>query len=441
MLNEVEPIMRITDIIRKKRDGFALSKEEIEFFINGCVNNEIADYQTSALLMAIYFNDMDERETVDLTMAMLNSGDKVDLSQIDGVKVDKHSTGGVGDKTTLVAAPIAAACGVKIAKMSGRGLGHTGGTVDKLESIPNLRTDINGKEFFDIVNRTGICVTGQSGNLCPADKILYGLRDVTQTVDKICLIASSIMSKKLACGSDRILLDVKTGSGAFMKDFNDAKRLAELMVKIGNSSGKKTKALITDMDIPLGNAIGNSLEVIEAVDTLCGNGPEDLEQVCVELAANMIFLAEGADLENCRSRAVQAIENGSALEKLAQMVEAQGGDKNYVYDTKCFKRADFVRQVKSPADGYIVKLNAERCGTASVHLGAGREKKEDKIDFAAGIFLNRKTGDRVSKGETIATLYSEHKEYLDSAEKELLSSFSFGDAPPKAKPHILASVE
>ncbi len=433
--------MRITDIIRKKRDGFALSREEIEFFINGFVKGEIKDYQASALLMAIYFNDMDERETFDLTKAMLDSGDKVDLSKIDGVKVDKHSTGGVGDKTTLVSAPIAAACGVKIAKMSGRGLGHTGGTIDKLESIPNFRTDINGREFFDIVSKTGICITGQSGNLCPADKKLYALRDVTETVDKICLIASSIMSKKLACGSDKILLDVKTGSGAFMKDFDDAKRLAELMVKIGNSAGKKTKALITDMDIPLGNAIGNSLEVIEAVDTLCGKGPEDLEQVCIELAANMILLAQGADLEKCRQMARQAVKDGSALEKLAQTVEAQGGDRNYICDTKRFKKADFERQVKSPADGYVVKTDTEKIGVASVHLGAGRETKEDKIDFAAGIILKKKTGDSVSKGETIAVLYSEHEEYLEAAEKELLCAFTFGSTSPEKRPHILASVE
>ena len=433
--------MRITDIIRKKRDGYALTKEEIEFFVDGYVKGEIADYQASALLMAIYFNDLNDRETVDLTMAMLNSGDKVDLSGIEGIKVDKHSTGGVGDKTTLVVAPIAAACGVKIAKMSGRGLGHTGGTVDKLEAIPDLRTAIDGQEFFDIVNKTGICVVGQSGNLCPADKKLYALRDVTETVDKICLIASSIMSKKLASGSDRILLDVKTGSGAFMKTFDDAKKLAETMVKIGNNSGKKTKALITDMDIPLGNAIGNSLEVIEAVDTLTGSGPDDLTDVCVELAANMIYLAEGSDLEECKKRAKQSINDGSALEKLAQMVEAQGGDKNYIFNTKRFKTAEFSHEVKAPADGFIIKMNTERCGIASVYLGAGREKKEDSIDYAAGILLKKKTGDKVLKGDTIAVLYSEHDSYFEQAEKELLSAYTFGDDAPEKRPHILDSVE
>lgn len=433
--------MRITDIIRKKRDGFALSKEEIEYFINGYVSGEIADYQASALLMAIFFNDMNEQETVDLTMAMLNSGDTVDLSAIEGIKVDKHSTGGVGDKTTLVVAPIAAACGVKIAKMSGRGLGHTGGTVDKLESIPHLRTAIDGKEFFDIVNKTGICVVGQSGNLCPADKKLYALRDVTETVDKICLIASSIMSKKLASGSDRILLDVKTGSGAFMKSTDEARLLAETMVKIGNNAGKKTKALITDMDIPLGNAIGNSLEVIEAVDTLCGKGPEDLTAVCIELAANMIYLKEGSDLEECKIRAEKAVKDGSALKKLAQMVEAQGGDENYILDTKCFKSADFSYEVKSPADGYVIHMNTEKCGIASVYLGAGREKKEDSIDYAAGIILKKKTGDFVTKGEVLAVLYSEHEEYFARAEEELLSAYEFGSEKPELKPHILSSIE
>lgn len=433
--------MRITEIIRKKRDGFALSKEEIEFFINGYVDGSIPDYQISALLMAIYFNDMDDRETADLTLAMLNSGDKVDLSSINGVKVDKHSTGGVGDKTTLAVAPIAAACGVKIAKMSGRGLGHTGGTVDKLESIPGLRTAIDGKEFFDIVNKTGICVVGQSGNLCPADKKLYALRDVTETVDKIPLIASSIMSKKLASGSDKILLDVKVGSGAFMKTYADAEKLARAMVSIGNRAGKKTKALITDMDIPLGNSIGNSLEVIEAVNTLKGNGPEDFTEVCLELAANMIYLAGFGTLEECRQKAQNAVSDNSALEKLALMVEAQGGDKSYIYNTDKFKKANFERNVTAPKDGYIHSMNAELCGTASVHLGAGRERKDDKIDFAAGIILHKKTGQFICKGETLATMYAENAEYFDTAGVELLSAYEISDKKPVIKEHILGSVE
>ncbi len=433
--------MRITEIIRKKRDGLALSKEEIEFFINGYVDGSIPDYQISALLMAIYFNDMDERETADLTLAMLNSGDKVDLSAIKGVKVDKHSTGGVGDKTTLAVAPIAAACGVKIAKMSGRGLGHTGGTVDKLESVPGLRTAIDGKEFFDIVNKTGICVVGQSGNLCPADKKLYALRDVTETVDKIPLIASSIMSKKLASGSDKILLDVKVGSGAFMKTYADAEKLARAMVSIGNRAGKKTKALITDMDIPLGNSIGNSLEVIEAVNALKGNGPEDFTEVCLELAANMIYLAGFGTLGECRQKAEKAVSDGSALEKLAMMVEAQGGDKSYIYNTDKFKKANYERVITAPKDGYIHSMNAELCGTASVHLGAGREKKEDKIDFAAGIILHKKTGQFICKGERLATMYAENAEYFDTAGLELLSAYEISDEKPVIKEHILGSIE
>ncbi len=433
--------MRITEIIRKKRDGFALSKEEIEFFINGYVDGSIPDYQISALLMAIYFNDMDDRETADLTLAMLNSGDKVDLSAIKGVKVDKHSTGGVGDKTTLAVAPIAAACGVKIAKMSGRGLGHTGGTVDKLESVPGLRTAIDGKEFFDIVNKTGICVVGQSGNLCPADKKLYALRDVTETVDKIPLIASSIMSKKLASGSDKILLDVKVGSGAFMKTYADAEKLARAMVSIGNRAGNKTKALITDMDIPLGNSIGNSLEVIEAVNTLKGNGPEDFTEVCLELAANMIYLAGFGTLGECRQKAENAVSDGSALEKLALMVKAQGGDKSYIYNTDRFKKANYERVITAPKDGYIHSMNAELCGTASVHLGAGREKKEDKIDFAAGIILHKKTGQFICKGEALATMYAENAEYFDTAGVELLSAYEISDEESVIKEHILGSVE
>lgn len=433
--------MRITEIIRKKRDGFSLSKEEIEFFVNGYVDGSIPDYQISALLMAIFFNDMDDRETADLTLAMLNSGDTVDLSGINGVKVDKHSTGGVGDKTTLAVAPIAAACGVKIAKMSGRGLGHTGGTIDKLESVPNLRTAIDGKEFFDIVNKTGICIVGQSGNLCPADKKLYALRDVTETVDKIPLIASSIMSKKLASGSDKILLDVKVGSGAFMKTYADAEKLAKAMVSIGNRAGKKTKALITDMDIPLGNSIGNSLEVIEAVNTLKGSGPEDFTEVCLELSANMIYLAGFGTLEECRQKAENAVSDGSALEKLALMVEAQGGDKSYIYDTDKFKKADYERNITAPKDGYIHSMNAEMCGTASVHLGAGRERKEDKIDYAAGIILHKKTGQFVCKGEALATMYAENAEYFDTAGVELLSAYEISDEKPVIKEHILGSVE
>lgn len=433
--------MRITDIIRKKRDGFALSEEEICFFVNGYVNGEIPDYQIAALLMAIYFNDMNDDETVFLTKAMLNSGEKVDLSNIDGVKVDKHSTGGVGDKTTLICAPIAAACGVKIAKMSGRGLGHTGGTVDKLESIPGFNTSIDRERFFETVNKTGICVVGQSGNLCPADKKIYALRDVTETVDKICLIASSIMSKKLASGSDKILLDVKVGSGAFMKDLPSAEKLANTMVKIGNNAGKQTKALITNMDIPLGKAVGNNLEVIEAIETLNGNGPEDLTLVSVELAANMINLATGESIDICREKAQNAIKDKSALNKLADMVKYQGGDESFIYDTSLFKKATYSCDFVSRKDGYIVKTDAEKCGIACVYLGAGREKKEDKLDNTAGLIFHKKTGDKVSCGDVIATLYSCDDSLFDSAINELSNAFEIGDKKPKKQELILKIAE
>lgn len=433
--------MRITEIIRKKRDGYALSEEEINFFVNGYVSGEIPDYQISALLMAIYFNDMNDEETVFLTKAMLNSGEKVDLSKIDGVKVDKHSTGGVGDKTTLICAPIAAACGVKIAKMSGRGLGHTGGTVDKLESIPGFNTSIDRERFFDTVNKTGICVVGQSGNLCPADKKIYALRDVTETVDKICLIASSIMSKKLASGSDKILLDVKVGSGAFMKDLPSAEKLAETMVRIGDGEGKKTRALITNMDIPLGNAVGNALEVAEAVETLNGNGPEDLTLVSVELAAGMISLATGESVEICREKARKAIDDKSALKKLADMVKYQGGDERYIYDSSLFKKAKYSTDFCCRKDGYISRIDAEKCGIACVRLGAGREKKEDKIDYSAGLVFLKKTGDRVSSGEAVATLYSEDEKLFDAAVKELSEAFEISENKPKKQAFILKTVE
>lgn len=433
--------MRITEIIRKKRDGYALSEEEINFFVNGYVSGEIPDYQISALLMAIYFNDMNDEETIFLTKAMLNSGEKVDLSKIDGVKVDKHSTGGVGDKTTLICAPIAAACGVKIAKMSGRGLGHTGGTVDKLESIPGFNTSIDRERFFDTVNKTGICVVGQSGNLCPADKKIYALRDVTETVDKIRLIASSIMSKKLASGSDKILLDVKVGSGAFMKDLPSAEKLAETMVRIGDGAGKKTRALITNMDIPLGNAVGNALEVAEAVETLNGNGPEDLTLVSVELAAGMISLATGESVEICREKARKAIDDKSALKKLADMVKYQGGDERYIYDSSLFKKAKYSTDFCCRKDGYISRIDAEKCGIACVRLGAGREKKEDKIDYSAGLVFLKKTGDRVSSGEAVATLYSEDEKLFDAAVKELSEAFEISENKPKKQALILKTVE
>ncbi|MBQ8016217.1 MAG: thymidine phosphorylase, partial [Clostridia bacterium] len=339
--------MNFIDIIRKKRDGFSLSKEEIEYFALAAANGTVPDYQLSALLMAIYLRGLDERETLDLTEAMARSGDMADLSAVKGITADKHSTGGVGDKTTLIVAPIVASCGVKIAKMSGRGLGHTGGTVDKLESIPGFRTSFETDEFISIVNDCGICVSGQSGRLCPADKKLYGLRDVTATVDNMPLIASSIMSKKLAGGAQCIVLDVKCGSGAFMKDKESAKLLAEKMVEIGRGAGRRIAALITDMDVPLGHNIGNSLEVAEAVETLKGNGPEDLTEISVLLSAKLLELAGKGNSEDCRALAKSKIADGSALKKLAEMVELQGGDPEYIFNTSLFKKADFEYEIKA----------------------------------------------------------------------------------------------
>ncbi len=433
--------MRITDIIKKKRDGYSLTKDEIEYFVHGYVSDEIPDYQISALLMAIYFNDMSDTETLFLTNAMLNSGEKVDLSSIKGIKVDKHSTGGVGDKTTLICAPIAAACGVKIAKMSGRGLGHTGGTVDKLEAIPGFNTSIDRQHFFDTVNNIGICVVGQSGNLCPADKKIYALRDVTQTVDKISLIASSIMSKKLASGCDRILLDVKVGNGAFMKDEESAEKLAETMVKIGNNAGKKTKALITNMNSPLGNAVGNTLEVIEAIETLKGNGPNDLTEISVELAAEMIHLATEQTLPECRKAAVNSIKNGTALKKFADMVKYQGGNESYIYNTSLFDEATYSLEVKSDTDAFIEEINAEKCGNAAKLLGAGREHKDDAIDYSAGIVFKKKNGEKIKKDDVLAVLYSNNKNSLNSAAAEIKSAYKFTDCPTKPQKLILKTVE
>ena len=398
--------MRMYDLIMKKRNGEALTEQEIQYMIREYVAGEIPDYQMSAFLMAVYFKGMTEEETLAMTQAVAHSGEMVDLSGIAGVKVDKHSTGGVGDKTTMIIAPIVAACGVKVAKMSGRGLGHTGGTVDKLESIPGLHTSLSREDFFNVVNQTGLSVIGQSGNLAPADKKLYALRDVTATVDSIPLIAVSIMSKKLAAGNDCILLDVKTGSGAFMKSIDDSIALAKEMVAIGENAGRKTVALITDMDIPLGHNIGNSLEVIEAVETLKGNGPEDLTEVCVHLASNMLFLAGKGTLEECRSLVREVIANGEALKRLAAMVEAQGGDSSVIFDTDKFEKAAYQHEVLAKKSGYITFMDTESCGIASAMLGAGRETKDSQIDFAAGIILKKKVGDYVEAGEPICLLYT-----------------------------------
>ena len=434
--------MRMVDLIRKKRSGEVLDDAEIDFVVKGCTDSSIPDYQLSALMMAICFQGMTKEETVHLTLSMAASGDTVDLSGIEGITVDKHSTGGVGDKTSLVIVPVAAACGVKIAKMSGRGLGHTGGTVDKMESIPGMQTALDKDAFFAVVNRVGCAVIGQSGNLCPADKKLYALRDVTATVDSIPLIASSIMSKKIAAGSDRILLDVKTGSGAFMKTQEEAEALAREMVEIGAGAGRKTVALITDMDRPLGCAIGNALEIIEVCETLHGRGPKDLTAECVELAANMIYLGEKAeDMETARQMAKKAMCDGSAFEKLCAMVEAQGGDASYLRDTVKFALGKVQKTVLSPQSGYILRAHAEQIGSASVLLGAGRETKDSVIDFGAGILLHKNKGDCVKQGEPLATLYAASEEKCVQAEKALLAAFTFGKEKPEGHPLVLARIE
>ena len=428
-------------LIQKKRDGFALTKEEIEFFAFSAANETVPDYQLSAMLMAIFFNSLNEDETLWLTDAMSRSGDMADLSAIDGIKGDKHSTGGVGDKTTLIVAPVVASCGVKMAKMSGRGLGHTGGTVDKLESIPGFRTSLSTDEFTAVVNESGLCVAGQSGRLCPADKKLYGLRDVTATVDNMPLIASSIMSKKLAGGADCIVLDVKCGSGAFMKDIDSAGELAAKMVEIGRGAGKKIAALITDMDTPLGKNIGNSLEVIEAVETLKGNGPEDLTEICILLSAKLLELAGKGDFEECKALAKEKLADGSALGKLAEMVKLQGGDENYILDTDLFPKAEFSCDIIATESGYISSMNTEGIGSVCVALGAGRQRKEDAIDPSAGIILGKKTGDFVEKGDILATLYCSDEALFDAAEKQFRASLVFTSTKPEAKPLLLDIVE
>ena len=432
--------MRMYDLIMKKRNGEALSNAEINYMITEYVEGNIPDYQMSAFLMAVFFQGMTEEETLAMTQAVAHSGDMVDLSAIEGVKVDKHSTGGVGDKTSLVIAPIVAACGAKVAKMSGRGLGHTGGTVDKMESIPGMKTSLTQEEFFEVVNKTGLSIIGQSGNLAPADKKLYALRDVTATVDNIPLIAVSIMSKKLAAGNDSILLDVKTGSGAFMKTVEDSIALAEEMVRIGENAGRRTAALITNMDIPLGNNIGNSLEVIEAVNTLKGHGPVDFTEVCMNLAGNMLYLAGMGTIEECIEKAKTAVADGSALERLAAMVEAQGGDSSYILDTDKFEKAPFAYEVKAERAGYIVSMNTESCGIASSMLGAGRETKESEIDFTAGIIIQKKVGDYVEAGETMATMYTSKEELFAAAVKRYQEAVVIADEAPVKQPLIYARI-
>ncbi|MCA1039730.1 pyrimidine-nucleoside phosphorylase [Bacillus infantis] len=410
--------MRMVDLIEKKRDGKELSSEEIQFIIKGYTDGSIPDYQISALTMAIFFQGMTENERADLTMSMVESGDQIDLSKIEGIKVDKHSTGGVGDTTTLVLGPLVAAVGVPVAKMSGRGLGHTGGTIDKLEAVEGFHVEIENEEFIKLVNQNKIAVIGQSGNLTPADKKLYALRDVTATVDSIPLIASSIMSKKIAAGADAIVLDVKTGAGAFMKTLEDSRELAKAMVRIGNNVGRKTMAVISDMSQPLGFAIGNALEVKEAIDTLRGEGPEDLTELCLTLGSHMVVLAEKAETPaQARQMLEQAIKDGSALEAMKTFLSSQGGDASVVDDPSRLPQAKYVYELDAKEDGYVSEIVADAVGTAAMVLGAGRATKESEIDLAVGLMLRKKIGDTVSKGESLATIYSNFEDVEEVKER------------------------
>ena len=433
--------MRMYDVIRKKRDGLTLSDAEIKWFIDGYVKGEIPDYQMSALCMAIYFKGMTIEETTALTFAIRDSGDKLKFNNINGLRVDKHSTGGVGDKTSLVVTPIVATLGVKVAKMSGRGLGHTGGTVDKLEAIPGFRTDLPTEEFEQIVNRVGIAIVGQNATLAPADKLLYALRDVTATVDSLPLIVSSIMSKKLAADDDCVVLDVKTGSGSFMKTKEQSRELAEWMVAIGKAAGKRMRALITDMDRPLGYNIGNSLEVIEAIETLKGRGPQDLTELSVALASHMLVISDRGSYDECEKKVREVISNGEALMTFANMVEAQGGNKDWILNPEHFPAAPFSLEVKAPKSGYITGVNTEGYGVASLLLGAGRNTMADKIDFSAGIKLVKKTGDKVNTGDTLAILYTGDESRFDAAAKRFLDATFIGDNAPEYVPLIYDIVE
>ena len=433
--------MRMYDIILKKRANLPLTDEEIRFVIDGYVKGEIPDYQVSALLMTIVFNGMNARELGTLTLAMAQSGNMVDLSDIDGITVDKHSTGGVGDKTTLIIAPLVAACGGKVAKMSGRGLGHTGGTIDKMESIPNLKVSLEQDAFINQVNKIGLAVIGQSEGLAPADKKLYALRDVTGTVDSIPLIASSVMSKKLASGAQAILLDVKVGSGAFMKNIEDARALAKAMVDIGKENGRSVKAILTDMDRPLGLAIGNALEIREVIDTLKGHGPEDLTYECIIMAAHMLVLSHICDYETALSRVQEALDSGAALERLRMMIDAQDGDSRVIDDESLLAIGKFTYDVTAPQDGYITHMNTEQCGIASVMLGAGRTVKDGPIDYSAGIVMHKKTGDAVRMGERIATLYASDESLFTNAAQTYLAAITIGNTAPKVVDTILDVVE
>ena len=416
--------MRMVDIIEKKRDGNALTKEEIEFFIEGYTKGDIPDYQASSLAMAIFFQDMNEDERAALTMAIVNSGDVIDLSNIEGIKVDKHSTGGVGDTTTLVLAPLVASVGVPVAKMSGRGLGHTGGTIDKLESIEGFHVEISEDKFTQLVNEAKVAVIGQSGNLTPADKKLYGLRDVTGTVNSIPLIASSIMSKKIAAGADAIVLDVKTGNGAFMKTIEEAEALAHAMVSIGNNVGRKTMAIISDMSQPLGNAIGNALEVKEAIETLQGKGPQDLTDLVLTLGSQMVVLSNKAkDLKQAEAMLKEAIDNGAALESFKTFLTNQDGDASVVDDVSKLPQAQYQIELPAQQNGVITEIIANEVGVASMMLGAGRQTKEDDIDLSVGIVLNKKVGDQVKEGESLLTIHS-NSETIDNVKEKLNNSIT-----------------
>ncbi|HDR6126610.1 TPA: pyrimidine-nucleoside phosphorylase [Bacillus anthracis] len=419
--------MRMVDIIAKKRDGKELTTEEIKFFINGYTDGSIPDYQVSALAMAIFFKDMTDRERADLTMAMVESGETIDLSAIEGIKVDKHSTGGVGDTTTLVLGPLVAALDVPVAKMSGRGLGHTGGTIDKLEAVEGFHVEITKEQFIDIVNRDKVAVIGQTGNLTPADKKIYALRDVTGTVNSIPLIASSIMSKKIAAGADAIVLDVKTGAGAFMKTEEDAKELAHAMVRIGNNVGRQTMAVISDMSQPLGFAIGNALEVKEAIDTLKGEGPEDLTELVLVLGSQMVVLAKKANtLEESREMLIEVMKNGKATEKFKEFLNNQGGDSSIVDNPEKMPQAKYVIDVPAKTSGVISNIVADEIGIAAMLLGAGRATKEDEIDLAVGLMLRKKVGDAVKEGEPFVTIYA-NRENVEDVKAKIYENISIAE--------------
>lgn len=418
--------MRMVDLIVKKQQGKELSREEIRFVIEGYTNDTIPDYQMSAFAMAVYFQDMSDQERMALTMAIAESGDQIDLSAIEGVKVDKHSTGGVGDTTTLVLAPLVASAGVPVAKMSGRGLGHTGGTIDKLESIPGFQVEVAEEKFIELVNENKVAVVGQTADITPADKKLYALRDVTGTVNSLPLIASSIMSKKIASGSDAIVLDVKVGAGAFMKTTEDAEELAHAMVRIGNLAGRQTMAIISDMSQPLGRAVGNALEVEEAIETLKGKGPADLEELCLELGSQMVYLGGGADsLEAATELLREKLRNGEALETFKTFVAAQGGDPNVVEQYELMPQADHQKEVLAAEDGYVTNIVADDIGVAAMMLGAGRATKESEIDLAAGLILHKKVGDAVKQGDVLVTLYANQTDFTE-AEEKVQKAYSIG---------------